>query len=94
MAEQTLNKGLHCDPVKISNIRSQFLVYERRLFIPKMCPKFLTLDQFLFHLWPNQTFRHTGRQTFNQNSSNCMTFSFLKTFKKTTSPVIIHFRNA
>ena len=47
MTEQRFDKGFILALLKVTKVRSQFLVYERRLFTSKRHSKFVTLSQCL-----------------------------------------------
>ena len=50
---------------KVSNVRSQFLVYKLRLLPWKTYPVFVTINQFLQDLQLKQLLRQPDRQTLN-----------------------------
>ena len=47
-------------------LRSQFFVYEQKLFTCKTYPSFVTLDKGLRDLWPEQILRQTDKQTLKR----------------------------
>ena len=58
---------------KITNIRSQFLVYKLRLFTVKMYPNFVEDDNFLRNLQPKYSDRQTNFKFPNGNEINSNT---------------------
>ena len=72
-----MKKAFGCG--KKSNIRSQILVYGRRLFASKTYPKFVTLDNFLRNLWPKK-FSDDRQRNFKMSDGKNINYRKIKTF--------------